>query len=144
MWPGLWSTFQVITADAKAPEAGTGAGDAELGALEEEWAAAEAQRIKIVTTTVLADAPGAAAPTRLVTAAKHGRADVLRVVCGDGSVLGVLELQPPGKRVLAARDYLNGLRGRYAMRWTVPPSPPPVVTVAPVEAADADPRGKGA
>jgi methionyl-tRNA formyltransferase len=47
-----------------------------------------------------------------VTAAKQGRADVLRVVCGDGSVLGVLELQPPGKKVMAARDFLNGLAFR--------------------------------
>jgi methionyl-tRNA formyltransferase len=119
VWPGLWSTFQVLTADPTAAE-----GAAPLGAREEEWAAVEAQRIKIITTAVLEDAPGAAAPTQTVTAAKQGRADVLRVVCGDGSVLGVLELQPPGKKVMAARDFLNGLRGRYAMRWTVPPLPP--------------------
>ncbi len=55
----------------------------------------------------------------------QGKADVLRVVCGDGSVLGITELQPPGKKVQAARDFLNGLRGQYAIRWTVPPAPTP-------------------
>ena len=53
----------------------------------------------------------------------QGKADVLRVVCGDGSVLGITELQPPGKRVQAVRDFVNGLRGQYAVRWTVPPAP---------------------
>ena len=46
---------------------------------------------------------------------------MLRVVCGDGSVLGITELQPPGKKVMAVRDFVNGLRGQYAVRWTAPP-----------------------
>ncbi len=66
-------------------------------------------------------------PSILAPTLSHsqGKADVLRVVCGDGSVLGITELQPPGKKVQAARDFLNGLRGQYAIRWTVPPAPTP-------------------
>ena len=37
------------------------------------------------------------------------RGDALRVVCDDGSSLDVVELQPPGKRVLTAREFWNGL-----------------------------------
>eukprot|EP00898_Chlorokybus_atmophyticus_P005595 jgi/Chlat1/6036/Chrsp4S06329 len=36
----------------------------------------------------------------------------LQVVCGDGSVLQVLEVQPPAKKVQSARAFWNGLRGR--------------------------------
>ena len=54
----------------------------------------------------------------------QGKVDVLCVVCGDGSVLGITELQPPGKKVMPVRDFVNGLRGQYAIRWTVPPLPP--------------------
>ena len=28
-----------------------------------------------------------------------------------------------GKKVMAARDFINGLRGKWTMRWTVPPLP---------------------
>lgn len=98
-WPGLWSTFTVT------PE-----GEAE----------GEPQRIKIISTKVLDTAP--ASLTREVTVVKEGKNDILRVVCGDGSVLGISEMQPPGKKVMAARDFVNGLRGA-AIRWTVPPLP---------------------
>jgi methionyl-tRNA formyltransferase len=33
----------------------------------------------------------------------------LRVACGGGTALDVLELQPEGKKRMAARDFLNGL-----------------------------------
>ena len=38
--------------------------------------------------------------------------DGMFVHCGDGSVLELLEVQAPGKKVVAARDFANGLRGR--------------------------------
>lgn len=98
-WPGLWSTF-TITPEGE-PESAP-------------------QRIKIISTTVLGTA--LSPPTREVTVVKEGKNDILRVVCGDGSVLGILELQPPGKKVMAARDFVNGLRGA-AIQWTVPPLP---------------------
>lgn len=38
------------------------------------------------------------------------RADGLSVVAGDGTVLRILDIQPEGKRVMAARDFLAGHR----------------------------------
>ncbi|XP_057854844.2 uncharacterized protein LOC131064643 isoform X2 [Cryptomeria japonica] len=38
--------------------------------------------------------------------------DALIFCCGGGSTLEVLELQPPGKKPMRARDFWNGLRGR--------------------------------
>jgi len=43
-------------------------------------------------------------------------ADGLELVCQDGSVLNILELQAPGKRVMTARDFWNGLRTK-SLRW---------------------------
>ncbi len=102
IWPGIWSNFQV--------------GDSE-----------EAQRIKLITTRVLGEA-GSSAPTDEVQVVKYQNTDsngnkvgkqkdILSVVCGDGSVLGVLELQPPGKKVMDAKSFVNGLRGQE-LRWT--------------------------
>ena len=36
----------------------------------------------------------------------------LLVPCGDGEVLEVHELQPPGKKPMPAGAYINGLKGR--------------------------------
>lgn len=40
----------------------------------------------------------------------------LELVCSDGSVLHILELQAPGKRAMTARDFWNGLRVK-SLRW---------------------------
>ena len=48
-------------------------------------------------------------------------AGALRVVCDDGSVLAVTELQPPGGRAMAAAAYAAGLRGRPLLRDPPPP-----------------------
>ena len=40
----------------------------------------------------------------------------LELVCSNGTVLEILELQPPGKRVMAARDFWNGLKTK-SMSW---------------------------
>ena len=98
-WPGLWSTFSI-----------TGADEAE----------SEPQRIKIITTILLPTTDSIA--TTDVTVVKEGKRDVLRVVCGDGSVIGIVELQPPSKKVMPVRDFVNGLRGA-SIKWTVPPLP---------------------
>jgi len=42
--------------------------------------------------------------------------DGLELVCFDGSVLKILELQAPGKRAVKARDFWNGLRAK-TLRW---------------------------
>ncbi|WOL11706.1 hypothetical protein Cni_G20470 [Canna indica] len=41
--------------------------------------------------------------------------NALLVPCGGHSWLEVLEIQPPGKKVLSARDFWNGLRGQKLM-----------------------------
>jgi methionyl-tRNA formyltransferase len=46
-------------------------------------------------------------PPGTVTAAHHG---VLSVAAGDGRVVRILEIQPEGKRVMSARDFLAGRR----------------------------------
>jgi methionyl-tRNA formyltransferase len=48
-------------------------------------------------------------------------AGALRVVCDDGSVLAVTEVQPPGGRAMAASAYAAGLRGRPLLRDPPPP-----------------------
>jgi methionyl-tRNA formyltransferase len=98
-WPGLWSTFTAT------PEGG---------------AESEPQRIKIITT-VLKDWT-AVTPTRDILVIRDGKRDLLQVVCGDGSLLGISEVQPSGKKVMPVRDFVNGLRGS-TLRWTVPPLP---------------------
>jgi methionyl-tRNA formyltransferase len=69
----------------------------------------QTQEVKIITTQVG------------IEQAKLGRKvvlvrDVLQVECDDGSVLEIGELQPPGKKVLKARDFWNGLRTKNMTR----------------------------
>ena len=71
------------------------------------WPSATAQidgvRCKIWKTTVL-DEHRAGAPGSIVQADKHG----LNVLCGDGQVLRIDELQPDGKKRMAAAAFLLG------------------------------------
>ena len=112
-WPGIWSTFSIT------PEGGEGG---------------EPERIKIITTLVL-ESSGSEKSSD-VTVVKDGKRDILRVVCGDGSVLGISELQPPSKKVMPVRDFVNGLRGG-TIKWTVPPPNPIALPPAPVASAAA-------
>jgi methionyl-tRNA formyltransferase len=34
--------------------------------------------------------------------------DVLAAAAGDGAVLGILTIQPEGRRAMSAREFLNG------------------------------------
>lgn len=104
-WPGTWSWFEL----------------GEEGGGEE----GELVRLKIVTTRVVEGGnegeggkEGEGRGVELV----GGKGGGLRVVCGDGSVLDLLEVQPPGKKVMDSKSYANGLRGRR-LRWK--PMPPP-------------------
>lgn len=45
--------------------------------------------------------------------------DALIFCSGGGSTLEVLELQPPGKRVMSAQDFWNGLRSRNLLKIQV-------------------------
>ena len=93
IWPGVWTSMVIGDNDA--------------------------QRVKIVTTKLLSAEPGSEAPTRQVTELKEGKKTVLKVVCGDGSILGVTHLQVPGKNIVDAKSFVNGLRGQ-SLRWCLP------------------------
>jgi methionyl-tRNA formyltransferase len=101
-WPGIVGTFQIGASEA-------------------------AVAIKIVTTVVLDARPGAAQCTREVSVIRQqylGKdAHMLRVVCGDGSVLGVVELLPPSRKVMFVKDFLNGIKGDRSIRWADLPVP---------------------
>ncbi len=106
-WPGTWSLFDV----------------------EGE---AEPVRLKIVTTRVVVDEGGG----EKLPAASEGGGDVelvgktaLRLTCADGSALELLEVQPPGKKVMEGRAFANGLRGR-ALRWRPLDAPVPAAKPA--------------
>lgn len=90
-WPGTWTYFQV--------------GDN-----------TELIRIKVLTTVVLSSSPSDSV-TRNIDFIKQGGIDMLRVVLGDGSVLGVIVLQPANKKEMDAKAYKNGLRGAK-LTWT--------------------------
>ncbi len=45
-------------------------------------------------------------PGMILKVTEHG----IRVACGEGSVLEILELQPAGKKRMSAREYANGAR----------------------------------
>ena len=84
----------------------------------------ESMRINIISTVVLKDAPAGAPPPPLDTrvgSSRHpdGRTkgSILSVSCGDGSVLGITAVQPATKRVMAARDFLNGMKKNKSLRW---------------------------
>lgn len=94
-WPGTWATFEV----------------AEEGEKEGEG---KVVRLKIVTTRVGEGEEGVGAGR--VVGVLGGKKGGLRVRCGDGSVLDILEVQPPGKKVMDCKSYANGLRGR-SLRW---------------------------
>ena len=69
--------------------------------------------MKIIQTRVSAGSQGQASSAggsslREVRVAK-GR---LLIPAGDGEVLEVHELQPPGKKTMPAGAYINGLKGR--------------------------------
>jgi methionyl-tRNA formyltransferase len=101
-WPGIVGTFQI-------------------------GASGDAAVIKIVTTVVLDAQPGAAQCTREVSVVKHpyqGKdAHLLRVVCGDGSVFGIVELLPPSRKVMFVKDFLNGIKGDRSIHWVAQPAP---------------------
>eukprot|EP01041_Mallomonas_annulata_P002707 gene2707-5329_t len=112
-WPGIWSMFSI----------GAGAGAGGDGQ--------EPQKIKILTTVVIEAKPNAVSSAdrvRDVVMTKVGGVDAFRIVCGDGSVLGVTELQPVSRKAMKAKDFANGLRGQ-SLRWELCPLPVGVVGV---------------
>jgi methionyl-tRNA formyltransferase len=58
-------------------------------------------------------------PTRVIEIGPS-KQDGLRLVCGDGSVLEIMKLQPVTRYVMDAKSFINGLRGR-ALSWVETP-----------------------
>lgn len=75
-------------------------------------AALKGQPVKIVRARPLAGGDGGEPGTLLGLREGH-----LAVACGGGTVLGVEELQRPGKRALKAADFMNGERLRAGERF---------------------------
>ena len=94
-WPGTWAWFELVDEGEEGREEG------------------ELVRLKIVTTRVVEQEGGEGGREVGLVGGKGGG---LRVVCGDGSVLDLMEVQPPGKKVMDSKSYANGLRGRK-LRW---------------------------
>ncbi|NBO36983.1 methionyl-tRNA formyltransferase [bacterium] len=69
----------------------------------------ESFEVKVITTRV---SPKIRAANREIVL----QGDALEMVCGDGSVLEILELQAPGKRAMMARDFWNGMKTKN-LRW---------------------------
>lgn len=89
-WPGTYHTFELI---------------------KDGTEAVEYVEIKIIKTRVREDASKSSTPPvdpRTVVRTK----DALEIVCGDGHVLQILELQTPGKKAAKAQAFINGLVGK--------------------------------
>lgn len=101
-WPGSWVRFKI--------------GDKETA-------------VKLVKTTVVDSLPkdDNEPQDRRVKLSKG----VIHITCGDGSVLGVKELQLPGKKVVDAAAFVNGLR-KQRVEWV----PIPEEEVEAAEAAE--------
>lgn len=63
---------------------------------------------KIVTTRIVPQGAVLGVPVGDVFLTASGFA----VTCGDGAFLEILELQPAGKRILSAKEFLNGTKGK--------------------------------
>ncbi|KAM3575057.1 hypothetical protein VYU27_002973 [Nannochloropsis oceanica] len=98
-WPGTWAWFELV--------------EEEEGGKKSD----EIVRLKIVTTRVVEqEGEGRKEAGGRGVELVGGKTGCLRVVCGDESVLDLLEVQPPGKKVMDSKSYANGLRGR-TLRW---------------------------
>eukprot|EP00887_Chlorella_sp_A99_P007684 scaffold20.g7684.t1 len=101
-WPGSHHVFAVRSAE------GGDEGELELKVL----------RTRPLPPEASPRAGSGGGDARAVAASRHG----LYVRCGDGSVLQLLEVQAPGKRPMAAADFVNGLKGR-TLHWQPLPAP---------------------
>jgi methionyl-tRNA formyltransferase len=76
----------------------------------------EPMKVKITETRVLDETMD---PTTVIDIGPS-KTDGLRLVCGDGSVLEILRLQPVTRKEMDAKSFVNGLQGRTA-RWIKSP-----------------------
>lgn len=79
----------------------------------------EPTKVKIVRTRVTGERTE---PTDVIVKGEQ-KNDGLRLICHDGTVLEIMELQPVTKKVMDAKSFVNGLRGRQ-VRWIETPESP--------------------
>lgn len=96
MWPGTFLYFLI--------------GDDE---------SAEPIKVKVIQSRVLHDDAGSVDLTEDVVLGPEKK-DGLRLVCGDGSVLELLQIQPVTRKAMDAKSFVNGLRGER-LRWVKSP-----------------------
>lgn len=76
--------------------------------------------LKLFTTCVI-DRKPSAHRTHEIVQVKHtyeGKSvNMLKIICGDGSALGVIEVLPPARRAMPVKDFLNGYKGDTYMKW---------------------------
>lgn len=95
-WPGIWSSFL-------------------LGKT------AEPQRIKIITTKVISSQKLEKFELDTnIKILKEGKDDILHVTCFDGSILGILDVQPEGKKIMPVKALINGLKNDKVISWVSP------------------------
>ncbi len=97
-WPGIYGYFKLVNRSN---------------------GAFEIARIKILSTIVIADGE-TGVPENEVTIVKIDGKDTLQVACKGGSKLGIVELQPAGRKSMNVRAFANGLRDR-SIEYTTPP-----------------------
>jgi methionyl-tRNA formyltransferase len=75
----------------------------------------EPSKVKVAATRVL---PETAEPTSVLELGER-KGDGLRLVCGDGSILEILQLQPVTRKVMDAKSFMNGVQGK-TVQWVKP------------------------
>lgn len=94
-WPGTWADF-LIWDENKTEEV----------------------RLKILETVVLRETGGMCFGIHEVSF--NEQQNCLSITCGDGSRIGALIVQPPGKKAMDAKSLWNGLRGKSIERKRLP------------------------
>lgn len=94
-WPGTWGDF-VLKGDKGTEEV----------------------RLKVLETQVLRSNGGMCVGIHQVS--YNDEHNCLEITCGDGSRIGILKIQLPGKTPMDARSFWNGLRGKTIERKRLP------------------------
>lgn len=95
-WPGTWGDFEIhCSAGSK-----------------------EQIRLKLLDSAVVRPEGGMCLGVHEVKLDESSKC--LLVACDDGSMLALENVQPPGKNVMPARSFWNGLRGKSLTRKKVP------------------------
>ena len=105
-WPGCHATFMLESNDADKRglnEAGTNKGKSQE-AFPEMEGVAEKMKLRIIKTVVGQKEDWKGQCISDITATKHA----LHVMCNDGSVLSILQVQKAGKKPVSIQAFANG------------------------------------